>query len=95
MDDKIKKCDSCGRLLPIEQFQSWINKDGSVRYLHQCYKCQRDKANKRYSDKKKFGEIAKFADEDLIKEIERRRLFALKHIPSHELILELKSRRRE
>lgn len=90
-----KVCSECGKELPISEFHTWAHKDGTIGVLHQCYKCQRDKANKRYSDKKKFGEIAKFADEDLIKEIERRSLFALKHIPSHELILELKSRHRE
>lgn len=93
MDCEIKVCSSCGKTLPVEQFTHWVNKDGSTHYLHQCLKCQRDKANKRFSDKKKFGELARFNDEDIITEVKRRNIYALEHIPSYDLIQELKSRR--
>lgn len=94
MDAKVKKCDSCGQILPVDRFQSWTNKNGEVKYLHHCYKCQRDKANKRFSDKKKFGELAKFDDEYIISEVKRRNIFILEHVDSVALIQELKSRRR-
>ena len=93
MDGEMKVCSSCGRMLPVERFHKWTNKDGKVNYLHQCLKCQRDKANHRYSAKKRFGILAVFSDDDLIIEIKRRKLFVVEHIPNQVLLEELKRRR--
>ncbi len=67
-----KKCSCCGNELPITSFYTWIRKDGSIGVLHQCLHCQRQKANRRYSDKKKFGDVAKFETSVLIEELNRR-----------------------
>ena len=93
MANEMKVCSSCGKSLPLERFTHWVNKDGSTHYLHQCLKCQRDKANKRFSDKKKFGELARFENEDIISEVKRRGLHITENIPNEILISELKRRR--
>ena len=67
-----KKCSCCGHELPIKYFHTWTRKDGSIGVLHQCVHCQHQKANKRYSDKKKFGDVAKFETRVLIEELNRR-----------------------
>lgn len=69
-----KKCSSCGHELPIKYFQTWMRKDGTIGVLHQCLHCQHQKANKRHSDKKKFGEISKFETRFLVEELKRRGL---------------------
>ena len=89
MDVEMKKCSECGELLPITQFQSWVKKNGDVNYLHQCYKCQRNKANKRFSEKKKYGEIVKFSDEILVGEIKHRGISLLQNIETSLLMQEL------
>lgn len=70
MEKKI--CKTCGMELPINNFQTWKRKDGTFGVLHQCLRCQRKKANKRYSDKKKFGELSKFETRLLVEELRRR-----------------------
>ena len=70
METKI--CSNCGHEFPIKYFQTWIRKDGTIGVLHQCLHCQHQKANKRHSDKKKFGEISKFETRVLIEELNRR-----------------------
>ena len=67
-----KKCSNCGHEFPIKYFATWIRKDGTIGVLHQCKHCQHKEANKRYSEKKKFGEVAKFETRVLIEELNRR-----------------------
>ena len=67
-----KVCSECGQEFPIKYFQTWVRKDGSIGALHQCLHCQRKKANQRFGDKKKFGEIAKFETRIIIEELKRR-----------------------
>lgn len=67
-----KVCSECGREFPIKDFQTWKRKDGTLGVLHQCLRCQRKKANQRYSDKKKFGELSKFETRLLVEELRRR-----------------------
>lgn len=67
-----KKCSTCGRLLPIDRFLTWVRKDGSLGSLHQCLQCQRNNANKRYRSKKILGEVSRFDTEVLISELARR-----------------------
>lgn len=70
METKI--CSCCGKELPISEFHTWKRKDGTFGVLHQCLRCQRHKAYKRYSDKRKKGEIAKFDTLIMIEELNRR-----------------------
>lgn len=70
METKI--CSSCGHELPIKYFQTWVRKDGSIGVLYQCKNCQNKIAHKKYSEKKKFGEIAKFETRILVEELKRR-----------------------
>ena len=67
-----KKCSNCGKELPIKYFTTWTRKDGTIGVLHQCLNCQHTKANRKYGDKKKFGEIAKFETRILVEELNRR-----------------------
>lgn len=67
-----KKCSCCGNELPIKYFHTWMRKNGTIGVLHQCFHCQHQKANKRYSDKKKFGEIVRFETSILVEELKRR-----------------------
>lgn len=67
-----KVCSECGKELPISEFHTWTRKDGTIGVLHQCLHCQRKKANQRYSDKKKFGELSKFETALLLEELRRR-----------------------
>lgn len=67
-----KVCSECGNEFPIKYFQTWKRKDGTLGVLHQCLHCQRKKANQRYSDKKKFGELSKFETRLLVEELRRR-----------------------
>lgn len=67
-----KICSCCGQELPLSKFKSWTNVDGTKSYLYQCLKCQRDKANKQYYIKRKFGKAASYDDEVLIKVLESR-----------------------
>lgn len=69
---KTKVCSSCGQELELSNFFHWVKKDGSIGYLHQCFKCQRAKAYRRHVDKKKQGEMSKFADKVLIDEVKKR-----------------------
>lgn len=69
---KTKVCSECGKELPISEFHTWTRKDGTIGVLHQCLHCQRKKANQRYSDKKKFGELSKFETALLVEELRRR-----------------------
>lgn len=67
-----KVCSECGNEFPIKYFQTWKRKDGTIGVLHQCYHCKRKKANRRHSDKKKFGELSKFETRLLVEELRRR-----------------------
>lgn len=67
-----KVCSECGKELPISEFHTWKHKDGSIGVLHQCLHCQRTKANRRYAEKRKLGEISKFDTKMLIAELKRR-----------------------
>lgn len=71
---EIKICSECGKALPISEFHTWKHKDGSIGVLHQCLHCQRTKANRRYAEKRKLGEISKFDTRIIVKELERRGL---------------------
>lgn len=68
-----KVCSECGKDLPISEFHTWRRKDGTIGSLHQCLHCQRMKANKRYKNKKVFGELSKFDTETLERELQRRK----------------------
>lgn len=67
-----KKCSCCLEELPINEFQTWVRKDGTIGVLHQCKRCQNGMAHRKYSDKKKFGEVAKFETRILVEELKRR-----------------------
>ena len=91
--DKINKvCSSCGSELPLKYFTSWTNKDGTIGYLHECKTCQRNKANHRHAEKKKFGEITKFTDDIIIRELQRRGTSFLEYVDIETLAKEIKSR---
>ena len=87
-----KVCSECGRTLPVTQFHSWVKKNGEVNYLHQCYKCQRNNANRRFAEKKKYGEIVRFSDDILVGEIKKRGLSLLQNIETLDIVKELKNR---
>lgn len=88
-----KVCSECGKELPISEFHTWRRKDGTIGVLHQCLHCQRKKANKAFSDKKKFGEISKFETIILLKELQRRDIdIPLRDLRTKDMVLELNSR---
>lgn len=74
-----KVCSECGKELPISEFHTWTRKDGTIGVLHQCLHCQRLKANKRYADKKKFGEASRLETRILIEELKRRGIKDIMH----------------
>lgn len=88
-----KVCSECGKELPISEFHTWKRKDGTIGVLHQCLHCQRTKANRRHSDKKKFGEISKFETKVLTEELKRRDYrILLNEIKTKDMVLELNMR---
>lgn len=67
-----KKCNTCGRMLPLDKFLTWIRKDGSLGSLHECSQCQHKKANAKFYAKRKVGKLSKIDTESLIEELKRR-----------------------
>ena len=91
METKI--CSECGKELPISEFHTWTRKNGTIGVLHQCYHCQRKKANRKYLDKKKFGEIVKFETRILIEELHRRNYTTpLEELKTKDMVMELNKR---
>lgn len=72
-----KVCSECGKELPIKEFYTWVRKDGTIGVLHQCLHCQRTKANRKYAEKKKLGEVVKYETDILLKELVRRGVISM------------------
>ncbi len=81
-----KKCNRCGRMLPIESFGT----HGMYGVKHICKECEHESRSKGAKSRGK-GALSKFSKEELVAELQRRGLKIMASQTPREMMLRLKS----
>ena len=67
-------CEKCGRELQLSSFPRWVNKDGTIKAFHHCYKCVNEEQREKRNARKRTKLIMSFSDEEILREAKRRQL---------------------
>lgn len=68
-------CSNCGMKLPLNKFNFWKKKDGTITYAHTCRRCASLKHRKKINALTILDRLKDYSDKELIEELIRRRVW--------------------